>query len=71
MKIAAILASAALLSTLTGCTTEQIYSSLQDSAHDSCAKLSETDRAACLKNSSTSYDRYKADRDRATGAVHN
>ncbi|HEU4776833.1 MAG TPA: hypothetical protein VFS95_08405 [Telluria sp.] len=71
MKIAGIFASVILLSTLTGCTTELIYGSLQDSARDRCAKLSETDRAACLRNASTSYDSYQADRARATGNAHN
>ncbi len=60
-----------LLFALTACTTEQMYSSLQDSARDDCNKISETDRAACLKRASVGYDNYKAQRDKTTGAAQN
>ena len=44
---------------LSGCTTEQLYSSVQDSARDSCNRMMEPDRSNCLRNNQTDYQTYK------------
>lgn len=69
MKIAGIFTGMLLLSALTACTTNQIYSSLQDNAQDNCKKMSEPDRTACLNRVSVGYDRYKTQREKAMGAA--
>jgi hypothetical protein len=44
---------------LAGCTTEQVYDSLQDAQRDRCQKMMEPDRSQCLRNNSTDYETYR------------
>jgi hypothetical protein len=71
MKTRDIFTAIFLLSTLTACTTNQVYSSLQDSAQDKCKKMSESDRATCLSRVSVGYDSYKMQREQTMGAAKN
>lgn len=71
MKIGNVFMGILLLSSLTACTTNQIYSSLQDHAQDNCKKMSEFDRTGCLNRVSTGYDSYKAQRAKAMGVAQN
>jgi hypothetical protein len=49
---------------LSGCTTAQVYSSLQDAQRDRCERLAEPDRTQCLRSNSTDYETYKKQRER-------
>ncbi|MDO8653196.1 MAG: hypothetical protein Q7R66_13510 [Undibacterium sp.] len=71
MKIHDVFTVLLLLSALTACTANQIYSSLQDSAQDKCKNMSESDRATCLSRVSVGYDSYKTQREKTMGAAKN
>lgn len=50
---------------LPGCTTSQVYSSLQDAQRDRCDRMAEPDRTQCLRNNSTDYETYKKQQERS------
>lgn len=49
---------------LSGCTTGQVYNSLQHAQRDRCGHLPEPDRTQCLRNNSTDYETYKKQQQR-------
>jgi hypothetical protein len=49
---------------LSGCSSAQLYNSLQDAQRDRCDRLADPDRAQCLRNNSTDYDTYKKQQER-------
>jgi hypothetical protein len=61
-KIAVAILFTSSLSVLSGCTTEQVYSSLQDAQRDRCEKMMEPDRSQCLRNNASDYETFKKER---------
>lgn len=54
----------ALFAALSGCTTADMYDTLQDVQRDRCQKLMGPDRDQCLRNNSTDYRTYEKQRRR-------
>ena len=59
-----LVAIAIAAAALSGCTSAQLYDSLQDEARDDCARRTQTDTAGCKRASSQDYDHYKKERAR-------
>lgn len=63
--MAKILVVVSIAAVLAGCTTAQMYDSLQDEARDDCARRTQTDTAGCKRANSQDYEQYKKERGRA------
>jgi len=44
---------------LSGCSSAQMYDSLQDAQRDRCYQMMEPDRSQCLRNTTTDYESFK------------
>jgi hypothetical protein len=53
------LAGAALILSLTACTTEHAYNSLRYYQEQDCQGMQKTDRDDCMRRSGMSYDEYQ------------
>ncbi|MFZ6645114.1 hypothetical protein ACO0LO_05315 [Undibacterium sp. TJN25] len=60
LPVLLILATSALLS---ACSSADFYAMRQENAQDTCRKLPEADRGACLARNSADYDSYKKQRE--------
>jgi hypothetical protein len=61
-KIAVAILLLSSFAALSGCSTEQVYNSLQDAQRDRCGKMMEPDRSQCLRNNSTDYETFKKEK---------
>ena len=59
MIVWSFLAGAALILSLTACTTENAYNSLRYYQEQDCQSMQKTDRDDCMRRSGMSYDEYQ------------
>ena len=64
MRATFVVASLALLATLTACTNRQMYEAAQAGRRNECQKYDDETRARCLEGANMSYKQYRQERDK-------
>jgi hypothetical protein len=63
MKIRIVFLCTALIASVPGCSTRQVYDGLQMSKRHECQRYPEPDRSKCLSTTDKDYEAFKRERD--------